>query len=190
MLTVLTVVTASCGDSSGDKVGLIGDSITDLSREPLTQALGTDRTVEIVGKFGARSDQVIEDVKVIAASKPAAAVVNIGTNDALQQVPADQTAANVQAILDLLGDVGCRYLVQVNTGITDKATGAPRQAEAQAINDQLDALAEKNDVDVIDWNRTIADNGGNAAITYDTVHLSEKGIVLMADAYRQALDDC
>ena len=41
-----------------------------------------------------------------------------------------------------------------------------------------------------DWNRTIADNGGNPAITYDTVHLSEKGVVLMADAYRQALDDC
>ena len=47
-----------------------------------------------------------------------------------------------------------------------------------------------DDVDVIDWNDTIADNGGNGAVTYDTVHLSDKGIVLMADAYRKALDDC
>ena len=59
-----------------------------------------------------------------------------------------------------------------------------------AVNDQLAQLAELNDgVEVLDWNRTIADNGGNPAITYDTVHLSEKGVVLMADAYRQALDD-
>ena len=190
-LLLLVIVAVGCGTADEDKVGLIGDSITDLSREPLTQALGEDRVVEIVGKFGARSDQVIEDVKVIAASEPAAAIINIGTNDALQQVPAAQTAANIQQILDLLGDVGCRYLVQINTGITDTATGAARQAEAAAVNDQLAQLAELNDgVEVLDWNRTIADNGGNPEITYDTVHLSEKGVVLMADAYRQALDDC
>ena len=125
---LLVIVAVGCGTADEDKVGLIGDSITDLSREPLTQALGEDRVVEIVGKFGARSDQVIEDVKVIAASEPAAAIINIGTNDALQQVPAAQTAANIQQILDLLGDVGCRYLVQINTGITDTATAArPRR---------------------------------------------------------------
>ena len=60
---LLVIVAVGCGTADEDKVGLIGDSITDLSREPLTQALGEDRVVEIVGKFGARSDQVIEDVK-------------------------------------------------------------------------------------------------------------------------------
>ena len=105
---LLVIVAVGCGTADEDKVGLIGDSITDLSREPLTQALGEDRVVEIVGKFGARSDQVIEDVKVIAASEPAAAIINIGTNDALQQVPAAQTAANIQQVLDLRGDDGCR----------------------------------------------------------------------------------
>ena len=107
--------------------------------------------------------------------------------------PADEDdgAAHEPGLVDLLGDVGCRYLVQINTGITDTATGAARQAEAAAVNDQLAQLAELNDgVEVLDWNRTIAVNGGNPAITYDTVHLSEKGVVLMADAYRQALDDC
>lgn len=188
---LLTTTTVGCGGAEGDKVGLIGDSITDLSRDPLTNALGSDYQIEIVGKFGARSDQVIEDVKVIAASKPSAVVINIGTNDALQQVPAAQTAANIQQILDLLEDVGCRYLVQVNTGITDTASGGSRSAEATAVNEQLSSLAEKNDdVDVVDWNQTIADNGGNSAITYDTVHLSDKGIVLMAEAYQQALADC
>ena len=181
---------AACGGSTNQKVGLIGDSITDMSRGPLQQALGSGHKVEIDGKFGARSDQVIEDVKLIAASRPGAAIINIGTNDAIQQIPAKQTAANIQQILDLLKDVGCRYLVQINEGITDKATAASRQAEAHAINQQLAALADKNGVDVIDWNRTIANNGGNGVITFDTIHLTDKGVLLMAAAYKKALDAC
>ena len=59
-----------------------------------------------------------------------------------------------------------------------------------AIVGEGDTSFGNDGVEVLDWNRTIADNGGNPAITYDTVHLSEKGVVLMADAYRQALDDC
>jgi lysophospholipase L1-like esterase len=192
LLAVLAVglVATSCGGDPGGKVGLVGDSITDLSRDPLQQALGKDHKVEIVGKFGARSDEVIADVKVIAASGPNAAIVNIGTNDALQQVPVEQTVANVGTILDELGDVGCRYLVEINEGITVTATGESRAAEASALNEGLRSLADDRGVDVIAWNETIAEGGGNGVVTYDTVHLSTKGVVLLADTYRQALDDC
>ena len=113
---VVLIGVAGCGGVSGQKVGLIGDSITDLSRGPLQQALGSENHIEIVGKFGARSDQVLPDVNVIAASHPAAAIINIGTNDALQQVPPEQFAANVQRILDELKDVPCRYLVRDQRG--------------------------------------------------------------------------
>ena len=82
---VLLIGVAGCGGVSGQKVGLIGDSITDLSRGPLQQGLGSENHIEIVGKFGARSDQVLPDVNVIAASHPAAAIINIGTNDALHR---------------------------------------------------------------------------------------------------------
>jgi lysophospholipase L1-like esterase len=187
---VLLGALAGCGGVSGQKVGLIGDSITDLSRGPLQQGLGSENHIEIVGKFGARSDQVLPDVNVIAASHPAAAIINIGTNDALQQVPPEQLAANVQRILDELQDVPCRYLVAINEGITDKATGASRQAQAQALNEQLRSLGEENRIDVIDWNHTIAANGGNAAVTFDTVHLSTKGVVLLAKTYKDALANC
>src|SRR4051794_31314102 len=103
LLALASLIAAGCGGPSNDTVGLIGDSITDMSRAPLEHAL-SDHHVEIVGKFGARSDQVIDDVKVIAASKPGAAIINIGTNDALQQVPATQTRANNQQMIDLLKD--------------------------------------------------------------------------------------
>ena len=193
IVAALAVVTGTtgCGGPSNDKVGIIGDSITDLSRTPLQTALGSDHHIEIVGKFGARSDQVIDDVKVIAASDPAEAVINIGTNDALQQVPVAQTEANIGKILDLLDGADCVFLVQINEGITDVASGASRQAEAKAINDALTSLASKHDgVTVIPWNRDIAEHGGAGAITYDTVHLSEKGLVVLADTYKSALASC
>lgn len=191
VLFALLATASGCGGASNTKVGLIGDSITDMSRDPFTTALGSDHQVEIVGKFGARSDEVIPDVKVIAASDPAQAVINIGTNDAIQRVPAEQTRDNIQQILDLLDGADCRFLVQINEGITDQANGESRAAEATAINDQLAQLADRNErVEVIEWNATIADNGGNGAITYDTVHLSDKGVVLLAEAYQEALDSC
>jgi lysophospholipase L1-like esterase len=156
----------------------------------LQQALGNQNHIEIVGKFGARSDQVLQDVKVIAASHPAAAIINIGTNDAIQQVPPEQFATNVQRILDELEDVPCRYLVAINDGITDKATGASRAPQARALNAQLDSLGDKNGVKVIDWNQTIAANGGDGAVTFDTVHLNTKGVVLLAHTYQDALAKC
>lgn len=189
-VAALPLLAVACGSDPGGKVALIGDSITDLSREPLQNALGADHTVEIVGKFGARSDQVLDDVKVIAASKPRSAIVNIGTNDALQQVPVDQTAATVGRILDELADVGCIHLVEINEGITVKATGESRSEEAKELNEALRQLADDRGIGVIDWNETISEAGGNDVITYDTVHLSTKGVVLMAEAYGKALDDC
>jgi lysophospholipase L1-like esterase len=80
--------------------------------------------------------------------------------------------------------------VAINEGITDKATGASRQPQAHAVNEQLQALGAKNGVDVIDWNQTIAVNGGNPAVTFDTVHLSTKGVVLLAHTYKDALAKC
>ena len=195
-LGLLSVVIASaragaaCG-TSGPKVALIGDSITGLSRERLSAGLGDEYTVEVMGKFGARSDEIIAEVKVIAASHPSAAVINIGTNDALQRVPAEQTKASVQEILDLLDDVGCRYLVEINNGITDLLTGDSRADEARAINAELDALARENPgVKVVEWNAAIAEHGGVSAVMYDTVHLSEKGQSLLAETYQEALSNC
>ncbi len=127
----LGLLAASCGGSSGGTVGLIGDSITELSSAPLHQALDPIYQVELVGKFGARSDQILPEAKVIAASKPLQVIINIGTNDAIQQVPAAQTRANIEAIVAELAGVRCVFLVEINEAIT--AEGVPRSNEAIAI---------------------------------------------------------
>ena len=66
---LLLAAVVGCGGVSGQNVGLSGDSITDLSRGPLQLALGNENHIEIVGKFGARSDQVLRDVQVIGACR-------------------------------------------------------------------------------------------------------------------------
>src|SRR4051794_5044106 len=85
-LVILALVGAACGSPSGPKVGIIGDSITDLSQSALHGALDPRYDVELVGKFGARADEVVPEAKVIAASHPREAIINLGTNDALQRV--------------------------------------------------------------------------------------------------------
>lgn len=186
---VLILLAASCSSSSGRTVGLIGDSITDLSQAPLHTALDPTYHVELIGKFGARADEVLPEVKVIAASKPAQAIINIGTNDAIQRVPAAQTRASINEMVAELADADCVFLVEINETITAK--GAPRVTEARAINDQLREIAKSvGNVRMIEWNKDLADNGGGGVITYDTVHLSTKGLVVLADSYRRALDSC
>ena len=187
--SLLLLLAASCSTSSGGKVGLIGDSITDLSQAPLHQALDATYEVELVGKFGARTDEVLPEVKVIAASMPSQAIINIGTNDAIQQVPLAQTRASIDEMVTAFAAAKCVFLVEINEAIT--AQGAPRTAEARAINEQLRDIADTvPNVRMLEWNNEIAANGGPTVITFDTVHLSTKGVVVLADAYRKALADC
>lgn len=189
LIGALGLLAASCGGPSGGTVGLIGDSITELSQAPLHQELDPTYNVELVGKFGARSDQVLPEVEMIAASKPVQAIINIGTNDALQQVSAAQTRASIDAMVAALAGARCVFLVEINEAITDQ--GATRSAEARAINDELRSIASSApNVRILEWNKDIEANGGPSVITDDTVHLSTKGLVVLADRYRQALDSC
>ena len=185
----LLLIGGACSSASGRKTGIIGDSITDLSQQPLHQALDGDYDLELVGKFGARVDQVMPEAKVIAESKPSRTIINLGTNDAIQQVPIATTRASLDQMVSDLKAVDCLFLVEINESIT--AQGAPRTDEAKAINDQIREIADTApNVKILKWNQDIADHGGNGEMTYDTVHLSPRGLVVLADAYKKALDSC
>ncbi|MFN8050109.1 MAG: SGNH/GDSL hydrolase family protein [Acidimicrobiales bacterium] len=187
-LATAAVLLPACS-SGKPKVGVIGDSITDLAQQPLHSALDSAYQVELVGHFGARADEVMAEAKVIAASKPDQAIVNIGTNDALQQVPTAQTRANIESMVSMLDSAKCIFLVEINEGIT--RAGAPRADAAHAINVALGEIARANKkVHVIAWNQQIAANGGNDVMTYDTVHLSTRGVVVLANTYRRSLRAC
>src|SRR5207249_3580540 len=126
--------------SSKPKVGIIGDSITQLAAQPLHQALDPSYDVELVGQFGRRADELLPFAAVIAKSKPSQAIINLGTNDATEKWPIDRTRAALDQMVKMLAGAKCIHLVEVNEGITDN--GAPRAAEAHAINEQLRQIAQ------------------------------------------------
>lgn len=187
-LATAATATTACS-SSGPRVAVLGDSITQLSNTELHTALEKSFDADIVGRFGKRSDEVVGDAATMGAADPKVAIVNIGTNDAAQSVPIAQTRAALDRIVSDFDGAKCVFLVEVNEQIT--SNGTQRVDAVRAINDQLRQIASKNDaVRVIEWNRIEAENGGAAQLTYDTVHLSQKGRIVLADTYLKAAESC
>lgn len=183
------LLATSCSGRGGNKVGVIGDSITSMSEEPLRKGLASTYDLQISAQFGARSDEMLQRVKTVASSNPAQAIINLGTNDALQQRPVDQTRASLDEMVTYFSSADCVFLVEINEAITDN--GTPRAVEARAINDQIrDIDHDVDNVHVIGWNKELAENGGSGDLTFDTVHLTAKGVALLVETYQRALTSC
>ena len=184
-----TVAMSGCGGPANHHVALVGDSITSLATAALHSRLDPTYQVDVMGKFGARTDQTMNEVNVIASTMPAQAVINLGTNDVLQRDGADQSIAILEEIVKLFASADCIHLVTINEGLTQG--GETRTPEAQALNERIRQLADRTDhVDIIDWNRIVVDHGGPAAVTTDSVHPNDAGQALLVDAYASALADC
>lgn len=182
------VATTSCGPS-GPRVTLVGDSITDVSREEFGAALGDAYDVEIVGRFGKRTDEVEPEIEAVAAANPSAVVINLGTNDVLQEVPTEEAAASIDRMVGALDAADCVLIVTINESMEVKGTSFTEGAAA--LNERIEEIADAHpNAGVLDWNEVIDDNGGNGEATWDTYHPSDAGRVALADAYRGAIDSC
>lgn len=178
----------ACGPS-GPRVVLVGDSITDVSRTEFDVALGDAYDVEVIGRFGKRTDEVVTDVEALAASPPSAVVINLGTNDVLQGVPAEQAAASLERMAGLVDRADCLVLVTINESMSVNGTSYTDGAEA--LNERIEQIADDHgNASVLDWNAVIDDHGGNDEVTWDTYHPSDAGRKVLADAYRDAIDSC
>lgn len=184
----LLVVTAACGPS-GPRVALVGDSITDGARNELDAALGDAYELEIVGRFGKRTEEVEPEVAALATSTPSAVVINLGTNDVLQRVPTERAAASLDRMVAALGEADCVLVVTINESMT--VSGTSFTDGARALNARIEQIADAHDnASVVDWNAAIDDHGGNDELTSDTFHPSAAGRAVLADAYRDAVDRC
>lgn len=189
VVSVCALLVSGCGGPANNHVALVGDSITSLATASLHARLDPVYRVDVMGKFGARTDETINEVNVIATTKPAQVVINLGTNDVLQRVGVDQSVAMLDEIVALFAGADCIHLVTVNEGLTER--GETRAPEAQALNQRLRELTDRVDhVDIIDWNRLVTDHGGAGAVTTDTVHPNDVGQSLLVDAYASALGAC
>ena len=186
---LLVTSAASCGRSHKGPVAVLGDSITALSNDTLHATLDGHYTISVIGKFGARTDEALDEATLLARADPEQAIINLGTNDAIQDVPAERTGANLDKLVATFRGATCIGLVTIDEQMT--AFGVSHRASAAAVNAQIRRIADAVDtVSVIDWTQLVAGHGGVAAMTTDGVHPNPTGMQVLADAYLDALNDC
>jgi hypothetical protein len=186
---LLAAAMTSCGHSGKARVAVLGDSITAFSNTTLHATLDRGYVADIIGKFGARADQMIDEATLLAHEHPEQAIINLGTNDAIQSTPPVITGQSLERIVTLLQGARCIALVTIDERMV--AAGVARSVQAAAVNAQIRRIArDVSDVSVIDWTELVTRHGGLTAMTTDGVHPTPMGMQVLANAYRDALNDC
>jgi len=172
---------------------VIGDSITDISRPTLEDALASEYEVQIDGVGGARVDQMLGEADKLAATHPQQVVINLGTNDVVGKWPLDQSLRSYEEMVDKFPGTRCLHFVTVNEDIVALSDPDLRN-RAVEYNNRLRALAAERKARVIEWDRIVRDylaaGEPEGHLSTDSIHPTELGQRKLADAYRASLDAC
>jgi len=175
------------------RVAVIGDSITALAQPDLTAVLGPSYDPDYTFRIGVRIDQLLGlvAVDVHEYGTPAAAVVNVGTNDAIEGGTSAHTLATFDQLLALLGPTRCVVLTTIGP-FADLRGGSDAGA---ALNARIFALAEADPrrIKVVDWNGFVLSLDTTARQTYvqhDLIHETPAGARWIAASDRTALATC
>lgn len=181
------------GPDPTDDVVIIGDSITEQAEPLLLDELQPASIVKVRGRGGYRIEQMEPYAVEAAAAEPEQVIINLGSNDVLLSWPLDRSVEAYARMLDYFDDTRCIHLVTVNQSFrSDTDTGLAYRA--LLLNAQIRELATAAGADIIDWSKMVSDYeaGGSpfGPITSDSVHPTELGQQMIADAYRESLRTC
>lgn len=178
---------------TGDRVAILGDSLTRQTTGETTAAVGTVARPAVLGLAGLRADEVGPVADRFAATGPDQVVIELGTNDVLAREDPALTAADLDQLLARFPSVGCVTFVTLGT------TGGNEpdfDARAEAVDAHLRSLPEADArVQIADWARLLADHraggspGGSWTIS-DDVHLTPAGEDAWAELLRGAVAAC
>jgi lysophospholipase L1-like esterase len=190
-LTVSVVSTAAiaCGSTEPQRVALVGDSITNIVG-PQLQAEGRhDWQVEATD--GVTAPEMVERAQLLAATAPEQVVVNLGTNDALQQKSVDEAIAAIGAMVDAFGSARCVHLVTISTRLPSFGQTPPAPETAERINDWIRATAdEREQVRVVAWDEEVGDDDGLELLKADRIHPDEQGQERLRKLIERAVSGC
>jgi len=188
--TVLTVVALAMSGCArvGDRVTVLGDSITALGQNQMEHTLGDTYDLSVSGVFGARTDQRLQAAQLQAALNPTRAIINLGTNDVLQHRATNEIAANLVRLIGIYHEADCVYLVTINTHLDQDGNRPQRAAtDLNAVMERI--VAQNSQLRLIRWDQMI-DRAAPRQLTFDGVHPTPEGQRLLADAYATALRRC
>lgn len=187
---ITTAAATGCGlFDDRQPVAVIGDSITWQSSGPINDELGDRWRLDVRGVPGATIADMVDTAGDMADTSPQQVVVNLGTNDAARGVPPEQSAADLERLLDQFAGTRCIHLVTVHNNIFDYGEGFISE-RALATNVALLDVAERRGVHVIDWNQILTERlavPGSPGLLADTVHPTPAGVEVLVDVYGDAL---
>jgi lysophospholipase L1-like esterase len=176
----------------GPPVALIGDSITANLQKEAKRRLGDDYALTVDGRPGYLAGEQLPAVENAARFPFDQVVINLGTNDVMtSDHDLDETVASLDQAVTAVAGIRCVHLVTVSEGMINETDDAgPR---ARRVNQAIREIAARHpNVRVIDWaaieRQEQADRG--EPITTDTVHPTDVGNRVLADAYGESLAAC
>lgn len=193
MLVLSAIV--GCADA-GERVAVLGDSITALDQEALTEDLGDEYRLSISGNFGKTAEQVLPEARELSERSFAQVIINLGTNDVLQGRSAAEAVDTIARQAEMFDSARCVHVVTVNEHMVNQRTGRFTGDLAESFNEALRSYARDHDrVSVIDWNEVASQHLNDSepptsSLTSDSIHPTESGNSELNDLYRQALSDC
>lgn len=130
--------TAYTGNASGKKVAIIGDQVTSTAANSLHSALDGDYQVRIIAQDNKTLADMQAAADTLAATAPDAIVVNLGTQDVLNNIPSGTT---LSGLLTLLGKFpsSCIVLTTINSHATVTGFDA---SKAVAFNTAISAARQ------------------------------------------------
>lgn len=177
--------------SPEDLTVLMGDSI---SLWFPTDLLPHDRNWLNQGISGEVSSGLLKRLDLIEPTQPDTILVMVGINDLIRDVKPATLLANYQLILETLADEHPQAQLVVQSILPhagEAATweGAARlleipNAQIRDVNDDLEAIAQKQGAEYLDLHPLFSDTDGNLRpeLTTDGLHLNASGYLVWATA--------
>jgi hypothetical protein len=181
---------SSCGSGKGPVVTITGDSITVISAPGVEAELNGYR-LYIRAEDGRRIDQMIPVLQAQLQRKPKGVVINLGTNDAMQNETHPDWLTGFNALWGLVRAKACVVFVTVSTNADYLGRGA---VAADLDRSMKKLAAQHHNVQIVDWNAAVHEDPSLLASKNpptDHIHpYSSRGWHWLGDHYRSALLAC
>ncbi|HUZ09446.1 MAG TPA: SGNH/GDSL hydrolase family protein [Acidimicrobiales bacterium] len=188
------VLVPGCSTSSDlPRVAVIGDSITALAQPDISTELEGSFDVGFVFRISVRMDQMLDllaaDLRDNGPTK--AAVINLGTNDAIAGGDSAQALATFDQLMKTVGPVQCVVLTTIGPFADDRG----RSDVGASLNRRMDHLvaADPRRFKLVDWSRLLGSldpESRGFVLQPDRIHETEAGARWIAVSDKTALDTC
>lgn len=174
--------------TSSRPVAVIGDSITFFAGHDISRSLPRPYHADIHAGIGRRIDEMLPDLAKAIQAHPAAVVVNLGTNDALQVSTHPDWQSGFARMISAVTRTKCAIIMTISTVLPGPSV--IRRVAANIDREISAAVAVHPNLHIADWKTSINASNGASLLMPDKVHPSAAGQLTLAALVGSALKAC